>query len=286
MTELKSSKWRKRKKEITRGTVSHIALLMGSLLFIFPFYWMISTSLKPDSQIYVFPPVWIPNPLQWSNYSRAVSFIPFFTYLLNTLYLCGMNIVGVLISSSLVAYGFSRIRWYGRDFFFIVLLSTLMIPYQTTMIPLFIIFRKIGWIGTYKPLWVPSFFGVAFYIFLLRQFFMTIPSELSDAAKIDGASELVTFFRILLPLVKPALAVVGLFSFLATWHNFLGPLIYLDDQAKYTLSLGLQQFLSLHGAEWSLLMAGSTLMTVPIVIIFFFAQRTFIQGIALTGLKG
>lgn len=280
--------WRKRKKrrEIIQKGISHFFLLAGSILFILPFAWMVSTSLKPDVQIFVFPPIWIPHPFVWGNYPRAVNFIPFFTYLKNTLYLCIMNVIGIAISSSLVAYSFSRIRWHGRDILFILLLSTLMIPYQVTMIPLFIIFKKIGWVGTFKPLWVGAFFGAPFFIFLLRQFFMSIPLELSDAAKIDGASELTIFTRLILPLSKPALAVVVLFTFMWTWHDFLGPLIYLNDEAKYTLSLGLQQFQTQHGAEWAMLMAASTLITIPIVILFFFTQRTFVQGITLTGVKG
>lgn len=280
--------WRKRKKrkKLIQQVISHAFLAVGSILFILPFVWMVSTSLKPDAQIFVFPPVWIPHPFMWGNYPKAVNFIPFFTYLKNTFYLCVMCVIGTTLSCSLVAYSFSRIRWHGRNVLFIVLLSTLMIPYQIIMIPLFIIFRNIGWVGTFKPLWVWTFFGVPFFVFLLRQFFMTIPQELSDAAKIDGASELEIFARIILPLSKPALAVVVLFTFMNTWHDFLGPLIYLSDESKYTLSLGLQQFQSQHGAEWSMLMATSTLITIPIIILFFFTQKTFIQGISLTGVKG
>jgi len=288
MRRIKEASWRKRKKRrrLTHRVISHVFLLMGSILFILPFVWMVSTSLKPDAQIFVFPPIWIPHPVMWENYLRAVNFIPFFTYLKNTLYVCIMNVIGVVISSSLVAYAFSRIKWHGRDVLFIVLLSTLMVPYQVTMIPLFIVFSKIGWVGTFKPLWVRAFFGIPLYIFLLRQFFMGIPVELSAAAKIDGASELDIFAKIILPLSKPALAVVALFSFIRTWHDFLGPLIYLNDEAKYTLSLGLQQFHTEHTTEWALLMATSTCVTIPVIVLFFLAQRTFIEGITLTGVKG
>lgn len=288
MIKKRQISWRKRKKrrKLIQQVISHAFLAMGSILFILPFVWMVSTSLKPDAQIFVFPPIWIPHPFIWGNYPKAVNYIPFFTYLKNTLYLCVMCIIGTTLSSSLIAYSFSRIRWHGRDVLFIVLLSTLMIPYQVTMIPLFIIFRKIGWVGTFKPLWVWSFFGVPFFIFLLRQFFMTIPLELSDAAKIDGASELEIFVRIIFPLSKPVLAVVVLFTLMNTWNAFIGPLIYINDAAKYTLSLGLQQFQTQHGAEWALIMAASVLITIPIIVLFFFTQRTFIQGISLTGIKG
>jgi len=288
MRRIKEASWRRRKKRrrLTHQAVFYVFLLTGSILFILPFVWMVSTSLKSDAQIFVFPPIWIPHPVMWENYLRAVNFIPFFTYFKNTLYLCIMNVTGVIISSSLVAYSFSRIKWHGRDVLFIVLLSTLMVPYQVTMIPLFIIFAKIRWVGTFKPLWVRAFLGIPLYIFLLRQFFMSIPVELSDAAKIDGASELDIFAKLILPLSKPALAVVALFSFIRTWHEFLGPLIYLNNEAKYTLTLGLQQFYTEHTVEWALLMAISTCITMPVIILFFLTQRTFIEGITLTGVKG
>lgn len=287
MIRKKQINWqrRKKRKKFVQQVISHTVLLAASILFIFPFFWMISTSLKSDAQQFVFPLVWIPHPVMWGTYLKAVNFIPFFTYLKNTFYLCTMNVIGVVISSSLVAYGFSRIRWYGRNVLFIVFLSTLMIPYQATMIPLFIIFRKIGWVGTFKPLWVPAFFGSLFFIFLLRQFFRSIPMELSDSAKIDGASEFCIYAKIILPLSKPALAVAALFTFMWTWIDFLRPLIYLNDQATYTLSLGLQQFQTHHGTEWGMLMAISVLITIPILILFFFTQKTFIQGITLTGIK-
>lgn len=250
-----------------------------------PFYWLVCTSFKPDTQVFRSPPVWFPHPAMWTNYPRALTYVPFARYLLNTLVICALSVTGILLSSSLVAYSFAKIRWPGRNIVFFILLSTLMLPGQVTMIPVFTIFKTLHWIDTIKPLVVPSFLGSAFFIFLLRQFFMTVPIELSDAAKIDGCSELDIYWRIVLPLAKPALATVALFTFIGAWNDFLGPLIYLNDDTKYTLSLGLQQFVSQHGAEWSMLMAASTVMTLPIVILFFFAQRTFIQGITLTGIK-
>lgn len=195
--------------------------------------------------------------------------------------------VGVVISSSLVAYGFARMRWRGRNVVFIIMIATMMIPFQVVMIPLFILFHHLGWVGTFKPLIVPTFFGSSvFSTFLLRQFFMTIPQTLSDAARIDGANEFTIYSRIILPLAKPALATVALFQFIYAWNDFLGPLIYINTQSLYTISLGLQSFLSSYGTQWGMLMAASTLATLPMILLFFFAQRTFVQGINLTGIVG
>lgn len=277
--------WR-RYRPIIREISLHLVLIPLAIIYMIPFFWMISTSLKPDNQIFLWPPVWIPKPFMWSNYPRAIDFIPFWAYVKNTLIIAFFCIVGVLFSCPPVAYSFSRVPWAGRNVLFIMTIATMMLPYQVTMIPLFIIFSRLGWVGTYLPLIVPSFFGGAFYIFLLRQFFMTIPQELTDAARIDGASELGIYTRIMLPLTKPALATIVVFEFLARWRDFLGPLIYLNDPQKYTISLGLQMFRMEHGTEWALLMACSIVLTAPVIILFFFVQRTFIQGITLTGLKG
>lgn len=275
-----------RSNGIVRTLGAHLALVgLGSFFFL-PFYWLVSTSLKSDREIFAQPPVWVPSKLLWGNFLRAVEYIPFGLYLQNTLVICVLSVAGAVLSSSLVAYSFSRIRWPGRDPLFMLLLATMMLPAQVTMIPVFSIFRALGWIDTILPLVVPNWLGTAFFIFMLRQFFLTIPLELSDAARIDGCSEWDIYRKVILPLSKPALATVGLFTFINAWNDFGGPLLYLNDERKATLSLGLQQFVSQHGAEWSLLMAASTLMTVPIILIFFFAQRTFIQGIALSGLKG
>jgi multiple sugar transport system permease protein len=192
----------------------------------------------------------------------------------------------VVFSCSLVAYGLARVHWPGRDVLFLLTLGTMLLPFEVTLVPLFIVFRTLGWVGTFLPLIVPSFFGSAFYIFLLRQFMMTLPMELSDAARIDGAGEFRIFWAIAVPLIRPALAVVALLQFLFAWGDFLGPLIYLTDQSTYTISLGLQQYNTQYGTEWGQLMAASTLLTIPVIILFFLTQRTFIQGITLTGLKG
>lgn len=237
----------------------------------------------------------------WWNYKGAIRYtgyyegsllgwkfkVPMFlVYLRNTLIVAVLGVIGTTLSSALVAYGFARIPWRGRDATFLVVLSTMMVPFAVTMVPLYGVFRTLGWIGTLKPLWVPAFFGSAFNIFLLRQFFRTIPQDLSDAARIDGCSEFAIFWRIVLPLSKPALAVVALFHFMWAWNDFMGPLIFLTRQDTFTLSLGLQFYQSQHGgSEWHFLMAASTLMVLPIVILFFFTQRTFIQGISTTGMK-
>lgn len=265
---------------------SHVALSTAGLLFFLPFFWLISTSLKELDQIFTLPPIWIPDPLRWQNYPQALGYFPFLLQLRNTLVIAVSAVMLTLISSALVAYSFSRLRWHGRDILFFAMLSTMMLPYQVTMVPLFIIFRTVGWVNTLLPLIVPHAFGVPFFIFLLRQFFLSLPRELDDAAIIDGCSEFGVLWRIILPLSKPALATVALFQFLGSWNDFLGPLIYLNDPSKYTLSLGIQVFVSTVGVQWGWMMAVTTVLTVPVVVLFFFTQRTFIQGIALTGIKG
>jgi len=220
------------------------------------------------------------------NYPAGLTFIPFGKYLLNTLLICALVVLGTLISCSLVAYGLARIRWRGRNALFYGIIATMMLPFQVTMVPLFVVFARLGWVDTFLPLIVPAFFGNAFFIFLLRQFFFTIPDELADAARIDGCREWDIYWRVVLPLAKPALATVGLFAFMGTWNDYVGPLIYLSDASKYTLSLGLATFSSQYGSYPGMLMAVTAVMTVPIIVLFFLAQRTFIQGITLTGIKG
>jgi len=263
-----------------------LVLNVLGFLFLAPFAWMVSTSLKQDSQIFSPTLHWIPHPVLWKNYPEALTSFPFLLYLRNTLLICTMTVIGTVISCALPAYGFARLRWKGREFFFWLMLATIMLPYQVTMLPIFVLFRQLGWTGTYKPLIVPAFFGGAFSIFLLRQFFLTIPQELSDAARIDGCSEWAIFIRIIAPLSKPALATVALFAFMGAWMDFMGPLIYLNDDSMYTLAIGLTAFMGRHQQQWNLLMAASTVLTLPMILMFFLAQRTFIQGITLTGMKG
>jgi multiple sugar transport system permease protein len=265
--------------------VRHAVLISIGLLFLFPFYWLVTTALKPDTQIFQMPPAWVPHPLVWQNYPGALTDIPFFLYTLNTLKICACNVGGTVLASSLVAYSLAKIRWPGRNFIFYSLIATMILPAQVTMIPTFLIFKELGWIGTMLPLTVPPFLGGAFSIFLLRQFFMTIPNDLSDAARIDGCGELGIYWRVVMPLAKTGLVTVGLFAFIGSWNDFMGPLLYLDDENTYTLAIGLQKFVSQHGAEWGKLMAASSLMALPIVILFFLAQRVFVKGVVLTGSK-
>jgi multiple sugar transport system permease protein len=273
------------RRSTLKTVLSHTVLIGIGLFFALPFYWLASTALKTDKQIFHIPPVWIPNPVVWENFPRALQYVPFARLTFNTLTICLLTMFGTILSCSMVAYSLAKVPWRGRNWIFYSLLATMILPGQVTMIPTFTIFKSLGWIGTPLPLIVPSFFGSAFNIFLLRQFFMTIPAELSDAARLDGCSDWMIFRRIVLPLSKPALATVGLFTFLGNWNDFLGPLLYLNDERTYTLAMGLQRFVSQHGAEWAMLMAASTIMTLPIIVLFFFAQRTFIQGISTTGMK-
>jgi len=261
-------------------------LAAGSVLFLMPFFWMVSTSLKDEVGLFSIPPDWIPNKFKWSNYAAAVQSFPFLRYTLNTTFLTAVTMLGSVLSSSVVAYAFARLRFPGRSFWFVLLLATMMLPAQVTMIPMFVMFKELGWINTYLPLTVPFFFGGAFYIFLLRQFFLTIPRELSEAAKIDGCPEFFIYARIFLPLSKPALATLAIFTFMGTWNDFLGPLIYLNDDDLFTLALGLRSFQMQHGTRWNVMMAASIIVMMPTIVLFFTCQRYFIEGITLTGVKG
>jgi multiple sugar transport system permease protein len=373
----------------TQKAMYHMVLIAGSFLFLFPFLWLVSTSLKPVEQAMKMPPEWVPTAYyatvegrviriikdhqitapavmvllpgnekrlveeskiqnnqvtievveravrqmktvpvtvvkkvpsgwwyvaewfpsgvrghtpvwdcvpekeiqskihpEWRNYQEATTRIPFWRYAWNTLIVCVFGTIGTVISSALAAYGLARIQWRGREFLFYLTIATMMVPFPVTMISLYGIFRELGWVGTLYPLWLPNWFGGAFNIFLLRQFFRTIPVDLLDAARIDGCSEFGIFWRVVLPLSKPALAVVALFHFMYAWKDFLGPLLFLTKQDTFTLSLGLQFYQSQHGgSEWHLLMAASTLVILPIIVLFFFTQKTFIQGISTTGMK-
>jgi len=248
---------------------------------------MLSTSLTDASRVIVKNREWIPHPVVWSNYKKALTVLPFHLFLKNTLIITICCIIGQLLSASLVAFGFSRMRFPGRDALFILVLSTMMLPAQVTQIPTFILFTHLRWIDTLKPLIVPAFFGGgAFFIFLLRQFFMTIPSELEDAARIDGCSPFGIYCNVALPLSKPALATVAVFSFMHHWNDFMGPLIYIQSMENKTLALGLNSFKGLHGTEYHLLMAASVSVLLPVLVIFFCAQKYFVRGIVLSGLKG
>ncbi len=265
-------------------------LLVGAVVMILPFLWLLSSSLKTELAIFRYPPDWIPDPIQFSNYVDAWTTRPFALYVRNTLAILLLNEIAVLVSASFCAYGFARIDFPGRNVWFAILLATVMLPGIVTMIPQFVIFSRIGWVNTILPLTVPFFFGGgAFNIFLLRQFFRTLPAELADAAYIDGASEITIYWRIMLPLAKPALATIAIFTFIGTWNDFMGPLLYLaKDPNKFTVALGLAMFRTAFAGRtrWDLLMAASTMMIIPVILVFFVAQRYFIQGIAISGLKG
>lgn len=348
------SRNRDQARRAVRKCATHVALLCGSFVFLIPFAWLISTALKTDEEMAVFPPVWIPTQQvvtkailtkdnqpaglstlkdtgaevaeveqlesgevrvrdvasgaeqvvtrsalikkrhvapRWQNFPDALKYLPAqthygLTFLANTLFLVLMSLGGTLLSSSLVAFAFARLRWPGRDTWFVVLLATMMVPGAVTMMPQFLIFRNLGWIDTLAPLWVPAFFGSAFNIFLLRQFFLSIPGELEDAARLDGCGPLLIYWRVMLPLVKPALAAIAIMSVLGSWNNFMGPLIYLSSAEKMPLAYALQLYQQQHGGEPGLLMAASTLVVLPIIALFFVGQKWFIEGASLTGLGG
>lgn len=262
-------------------------VLLVSLLVCFfcgPFATLVATSLKSERELvgssHFFPSEW-----HWENYARAVTQIPFARFFVNTLALATVTMIGVVTSSSMAAYALSRMRWWGRDAFFSLTLGTILLPQLVTMIPTFLIFKQLGWVGTYLPLIVPAFCGNALFIFLLRQFMLQIPPELNEAARIDGASEFAIWSRIILPLSKPAVTVVAMMAFVSSWNDFLTPLIYLTNYEQFTLSLGLQQFLGQHSAEFSLLMAAATLMMLPILVLFLVFQRNFISMVVSSGLS-
>lgn len=269
-----------------RRAAATILLFGGAALFLTPLLWMISSALKPDYQIFAVPPELVPNPPRWENFPEALTYVPFGRYALNTLLLSFVTIIGHLASCTLIAYGFARLRAPGRDALFVVVLATMMLPYPVTMVPLYMLFKTLGWVNTFLPLTVPAFFGSAFYIFLLRQFFLTIPNDLEDAARIDGANTLQIIWHLILPLSTPALATVAIFTFQATWNDFLAPLIYLHDRSLYTVTLGLNFFRATYTVNWAYLMAASLVTTLPVVIVFFLAQKLFIGGITMTGMKG
>jgi multiple sugar transport system permease protein len=274
-------------RKMRAGIGKHAVLIALSVTFAIPLLWMVSSSFKTADQAIAMPVVWFPHPFLWSNYSQLFAALPFFRYFWNTFLYAAVTIVGVCISSSLVAYGFSRLRWRGRDMLFYVMLMTMILPFVCTLIPLFVMYHRFHMIGGYLPLEIPTFFGSSvFSTFLLRQFFMTIPSSLSEAARIDGANEFWIYSRIILPLAKPALASVILFQFIYCWNDYLGPLVYISNPNSYPLALGLAEILGTYTTNWAWVMAGATMATAPIVILFFLTQRTFIQGITLTGQKG
>ncbi|MDF2836315.1 MAG: sugar transporter ATP-binding protein [Paenibacillus sp.] len=269
-----------------RRLSAYVFLIVGSIFMLLPFLWMFSTSLKEEGKVFEYPIRWIPEPIEWSNYVTVLTEAPMFGGLMNTLIIILPPMVVGLLTSALAAYAFAKLRFPGREVLFIALLTTMMIPGVVTMIPTFILFKSIGWLDSWNPLMIPGMFGSAACVFFLRQYFRTIPSELEDAAKIDGLNPFGVFVRIMLPLSKPALAAQGIFGFLGGYNDFLGPLIYINSPEKFTLQLVLASFQGYYVSNWTLIMAGSVLALIPTVILFFFAQRYFVEGITMTGLKG
>jgi ABC-type glycerol-3-phosphate transport system permease component len=281
--------WRtKQFGQLAHDVVTYGLLIILSLVFAFPFYWMVSASLKLQSDIFVWPPEWIPNPVVWQNYVDAFSNpqLPFLRFFVNTMILEVGIISGRLVSCVLVAYGFARLEAPGKNFLFAVLLATLMLPSAVTVIPRFILFNNLGWVNSFKPLIVPAWFGEAYAIFLMRQFFMAIPRELEEAAKLDGANTLDIILRVIIPISMPVLAVITVLSFKDIWNEFFTPLLYLNDSTKYTLAIGLAFFNGQFNVQWNLLMAASVVTLLPLIVVFFIAQKAFVEGISVTGLAG
>lgn len=266
--------------------LAYLLLVLTAVTMLFPFYWMVATSFKTEARVFAFPPEWVPNPPILDNYRYIFAELPFTRYVLNSLKVSLLWTLGVVLSSSLAAYAFARVRFRGRDTLFMITLAALMIPGQITMIPLYVVMARIGWVDTQLPLIVPAYFGSAFGIFLLRQYFLTIPQELNDAAKIDGCSHFGIYWRIMMPLSKAVLATLALLAFMGSWNDLLGPIIYLYREQLFTLPLALTRFRSQYFTQWANMMAGATVSLVPILVIFLFTQQYFVRGVVLSGLKG
>jgi multiple sugar transport system permease protein len=274
------------RKLVKKILVSSI-LLAGSLVILSPILWMVSTSLKTPGEIAQFPPAFLPDQFRWSNYIEAWNTAPFTRWALNTVFITVFVVIGSVLVNSLVAYGFAKIRFRGKNILFLIVLSTMLIPGFVLLIPQYMLFSNLGWVNTYLPLIVPAFLGNAFFIFLLRQFFMTLPNEMIEAAKIDGANHFQIWWKIAMPLMKPAVITIAILSFNGAWNDFLGPLLYINDEKLYTLQIGLQTFKGTVQTQWHYLMAASVLVLLPIVLIFFFFQKHFIEGSNITsGTKG
>lgn len=265
--------------------VPYLFLVLFALVFILPILIMVCTSFKSMDEAFSANSGLLPKSFYIENYKNVFDTIPFFRYLWNTLYVTAMNVIGTLIVTPMIAYSLSKLRWKGRDLIFSIIVASMLIPYTATMIPLYKIWARVDLVGTFWPLIIPAFFGYPFYIILLRQFMLSIPDELLEAAKIDGCGHLTRYTRIILPLCKPGLATITIFSFMNTYSDFLAPLLYANSADHYTLSLGLQSFMNEHSVEWTSLMAAATLFMIPIIILFLFAQKYFIEGISTSGLK-
>ncbi len=271
----------------TTRALSFLLVLAGVFIVLLPFFWMLSSAFKPESEIFRSPPQWIPRPVQWANLLKSLTILPFSIYYRNTAIITAATMIGDVLTAAVVAYGFARFRFPGRGMLFILVLSTLMLPIQVTIIPRFMLFKAFHWLDTFAPIIVPAYFGgSAFYIFLLRQFFLTIPRELDDAAKMDGLGPFAIFSRIIFPLAKPALAIIAIFSFLYNWNDFFVPLIFLNSEAHYTVALGLTSLKGHFFSTINLLMAASLIAMLPCLVLFFLAQKYFMGGVVVTGVKG
>ncbi|HEW92828.1 MAG TPA: carbohydrate ABC transporter permease [Thermotogaceae bacterium] len=277
----------KKNSKVISKIIIYLILLVASVSFLLPFIWLVRSSFMDIGQIFILPPEWIPRPFRWQNYPEALTAVPFGRYALNTITILIFVEAGVIITSTMSAFAFSRLRWKGRDKIFSVLLTSLMVPYVVTLIPTFLLWKALGGINTFLPLTVPAWFGGGmFNVFLLRQFFLTIPYELDEAAYLDGATPLQVLWKVIIPLSKPAILTVAIFTFMSVWNDLLGPIVYLNDPDKYTLAVGLATFVGMYTGQWNYLMAASTVMILPPIILFFIGQKFFVQGITLTGLKG
>lgn len=273
------------RRSVGKGLL-YAVLAVGAAVFMGPLVWMVSTSFKPEHQVYTVPIEWIPEQFVFRNYLDGWNYLDFPRFYLNTFYLTAVNIFGLLLSSSLVAFGFARIKFWGRDWIFLILLSTMMLPQQVTLIPIYVFWARLGFVNTYWPLIIPEFLTNAFNVFLLRQFFMSINLELDDAARMDGAGWFKIYARILMPLSKPALGVLAIMAFTWNWNNFLYPLIYINEPQKYTIAIGLRLFESQQSQRMALTMAMTVVALIPVLVVFYIAQARFIQGIVITGIKG
>jgi multiple sugar transport system permease protein len=283
---VKPRRWGMRVETGVLHGISYFVLILIGITMLVPFIWMISTSLKNLAETMIYPPRWIPQPPLWSNYREVMTQIPFGTFIINSFKVSILGVIGQVLTCSMAAYALARLRFRGRDFLFVLLLATLMIPYQVVMIPQFLIFKAFGWVNKLEALIVPFWLGGAFGTFLLRQFFMSLPSELGDAAKVDGCNPFQTYWRIYLPLTKPALATLAVLTFMGRWNDLLGPLIYLNRPETMTVTAGLSYFQGQYLADIPLLMAGSVISIIPTLILFAVAQRYFVQGVVLSGIKG
>lgn len=274
------------RRQLINSALWHALILVGSFTMVLPFVWMVLTSLKTTAEVFVFPPRWFPESPRWSNYSDVMAVMPFGWFLFNSFKIAILAVFGQLMSCSLAAYAFARIDFVGRNTLFLIVLATLMVPSVVTVIPVFVLMRELGWLNTHYPLIVPNFLGAAFGIFLLRQFFLTTPVDLEDAARIDGATRFGIYWYIFLPLAQPALATLAVFVFMGQWNDLLGPIIFLADYDKMTLTVGLAFFRGQYTTNWPLLMAGATMSVIPIIVLYLAAQRYFVAGVVMSGLKG